>query len=209
MSYAFTRSAEAVRQAVPLVEYASRYTKLQRRGHVLVGRCPLPDHEDKTPSFTIWPEQQTWHCFGCGEDRDVIDLHRAIHGHREVWGAMVSLAEEYGVELPGRSQRWHEATHRKSRYLSAAARVRGNILKRRLFRILILPTIKAIEDQEERRMELRRSWDEWGRELDWPQIAEWIVRSPSEAIAAVARDLGEAKAEAIVAEELVHFQQSA
>jgi DNA primase len=55
----------AVKEAVPLKEYAGELTELRRSGGVLVGRCPLQDHEDRTPSFTVWPDNDSWWCFGC------------------------------------------------------------------------------------------------------------------------------------------------
>ncbi|HOO40724.1 MAG TPA: CHC2 zinc finger domain-containing protein [Syntrophales bacterium] len=48
---------------------------LQPKGRVLWGRCPL--HEDKTPSFKVDPERQTFHCFGCGAGGDVISFVQA------------------------------------------------------------------------------------------------------------------------------------
>lgn len=69
---------KAVKAAVDLVEIASRHTELTRSGNSYKGRCPL--HEDKTPSFVIYPDSQTWNCFGaCGErGQDVIELTRRL-----------------------------------------------------------------------------------------------------------------------------------
>lgn len=204
--YAFRKSCEAVKNAVPLVEYAARFTKLEQRGGVLVGRCPISDHEDKTPSFTIWTNRfdgghsgDNWHCFGCGRGSDLIDLCYYLDDHRQLWTAMVSLAEEYSVQLPRRSGRWHEATQRKADYLNAAARARGNILKRRIFRILILPSIDMIEDNDERKIELDHAWADWQHALPWPRYAEWAVASPEVAVATVVQALEDAKAEHIIA----------
>src|SRR5579871_6104480 len=41
-------------------------------------RCPLPDHDDKHPSFSIHRAKNLWHCFGCGRGGSVIDLVMAV-----------------------------------------------------------------------------------------------------------------------------------
>jgi hypothetical protein len=65
--------------AHPLVEYCEkRGLKLRRQGHEWVGLCPL--HEERTPSFSVNPEKQLYHCFGCGAGGSVIDLHMALRG---------------------------------------------------------------------------------------------------------------------------------
>ncbi len=86
---------------------------------------------------------------------------------------MVELSVRYGVELPGRSQAWHEAQGRKARVRDTARRVRASVLKRRAFALLVLPTIDAIyDDPEEHQAELERAWAEWSRT---PQFWEGLV----------------------------------
>ena len=60
-----------------LVEVAERYTTLAPVGHgKLKGLCPL--HQEKTPSFYVFPDRQTWRCYGaCATYGDVIDLLKA------------------------------------------------------------------------------------------------------------------------------------
>lgn len=66
-----TPTLEQLKQSVDLVALieASGVT-LKKRGRSFQGRCPF--HEDKTPSFTVTPAKQLWHCFGCGEGGDAI-----------------------------------------------------------------------------------------------------------------------------------------
>lgn len=52
--------------------------ELRQKGRVLWGRCPF--HQDKTPSFKVDPERQTFHCFGCGAGGDVINF---IQSHKQ------------------------------------------------------------------------------------------------------------------------------
>jgi DNA primase len=161
-SYGFRKCCEAVRDAVPIEEVARRYTKLEPFGGKawFTGRCPLPDHEDKTPSFYIYPPGR-FYCYGCGRGGDVVDLEFHCGDYDELWEAMVSLAVEYDVELPQRPNRWHEKEARHTLWRDEAEKVRANVLRRRLFRLLILPTVNQIQDEAERKAELERAWTEF------------------------------------------------
>ena len=88
---------DQVRQASSIVEIASQYTTLKRRGRKWVGLCPF--HTEKTPSFTVDEEKQLYHCFGCGVGGDVFSLimERENLTFPE---ALKSLAEKYRVPLP-------------------------------------------------------------------------------------------------------------
>lgn len=157
--YGFRKCCEAVRDAVPIEEVASRYTKLEPLGGNawFTGRCPLPDHEDKTPSFYIYPPGR-YYCYGCGRGGDVVDLEFHCGDYGELWAAMVALTVEYGVELPRRPKRSHAKEARHTRWREEAEKVRAEVLRRRLFRLLILPIIDSIEDEHERAVELERAW---------------------------------------------------
>ena len=54
----------------------SSYMELKRRWRNLVGLCPF--HSEKTPSLTVYPENQSFYCFGCGVGGDVITFIRKI-----------------------------------------------------------------------------------------------------------------------------------
>jgi DNA primase len=88
---------EQVRQASSIVEIASQYTTLRRRGRKHVGLCPF--HSEKTPSFTVDEEKQLFHCFGCGVGGDVFSLvmEKESLGFPE---ALKFLAEKYRIPLP-------------------------------------------------------------------------------------------------------------
>jgi DNA primase len=88
---------DQVRQASSIVEIASQYTTLKRRGRKWVGLCPF--HTEKTPSFTVDEEKQLYHCFGCGVGGDIYSLvmERENLTFPE---ALKHLAERYHVPLP-------------------------------------------------------------------------------------------------------------
>ena len=60
------RSIEQVREAANNAEVASEFTALRRVGTRHTGLCPYPDHDEKTPSFSVTPEKGFYYCFGCG-----------------------------------------------------------------------------------------------------------------------------------------------
>ena len=73
------------------------YISLKRRGKNLVGLCPF--HNEKTPSFTVYPENGSFYCFGCGVGGDVISFVRQIE-NLDYIDAVKLLAERSGVTLP-------------------------------------------------------------------------------------------------------------
>ncbi len=88
---------EQVRQASSIVEIASQYTTLKRRGRKWVGLCPF--HSEKDASFTVDEDKQLYHCFGCGVGGDVFSLvmERESLNFPE---ALRFLAEKYRIPLP-------------------------------------------------------------------------------------------------------------
>ena len=94
-SHGFRKCCEAVRNAVPIEEVARRYTDLEPFGGKawFTGRCALPDHEDRTPSFYVYPPGRFW-CYGCNSGGDVVDLEYMCGDYGELWEAMVSIAVE-------------------------------------------------------------------------------------------------------------------
>ncbi len=107
--HGFRKCCEAVREDVSIEGIARRHTKLETLGGNawFTGRCPLPDHDDKTPSLYIYPPGR-YHCYGCGANGDVVDLEFQCGDYGEFWKAMIALAVEYEVELPQRPKRWLE-----------------------------------------------------------------------------------------------------
>lgn len=157
------RSIEAVKAGVRIEEVAADYTELRLAGpNRLLGRCPRPDHTDRTPSFTVFTDTQRFKCYGigCGISGDVVDLEKLCGNHAELWEAMTALSVRYGIELPARSKKWREWQGEKRRIEGLAEDIRSRVRCRRLFKVLILsaPEIQNIEDPAERREEIARCW---------------------------------------------------
>lgn len=75
----------------------SPYVQLKRRGSTLVGLCPF--HNEKTPSFTVYPQTQSFYCFGCGAGGDAITFIKRIENFDYV-DAVRFLAERAGLNMP-------------------------------------------------------------------------------------------------------------
>lgn len=75
----------------------SSYVQLKKKGRISVGLCPF--HSEKTPSFTVYPESQSFYCFGCGAGGDIIGFIRRIEnlGYVE---SVKFLAERAGMRVP-------------------------------------------------------------------------------------------------------------
>jgi len=72
----------ALRETIDLAAVATRELgpapgRRGEGGGRLWWNCPF--HEDQNPSFAVWPREQAWHCFGCGEHGDAVDLVRRLH----------------------------------------------------------------------------------------------------------------------------------
>ncbi|MCQ2477873.1 MAG: CHC2 zinc finger domain-containing protein, partial [Clostridia bacterium] len=74
----------------------SPYVTLKRRGKNLVGLCPF--HNEKTPSFTVYPENGSFYCFGCGVGGDVFTFVKLIE-NLDYIDAIKLLAEKSGITV--------------------------------------------------------------------------------------------------------------
>lgn len=75
----------------------SSYVQLRKRGRISTGLCPF--HSEKTGSFTVYPDSQSFYCFGCGAGGDVIGFIRRIE-NLEYVEAIKFLAQRAGMSVP-------------------------------------------------------------------------------------------------------------
>jgi DNA primase len=88
---------EELRKAVDIVDVISDYVPLRRTGRSYVGLCPF--HSEKTPSFSVSPDRQLYHCFGCGAGGTVIRFVMEIDG-LSFAEAVAKLADRAGLTMP-------------------------------------------------------------------------------------------------------------
>ncbi len=88
---------DEIRQRTDLVSLIGGYLKLERKGKNYVGLCPF--HSEKTPSFTVSPDKQLYHCFGCGTSGNVFSLIMEME-KLTFPEAVRFLALQAGVSIP-------------------------------------------------------------------------------------------------------------
>lgn len=86
-----------IRYRCDIESVISSYVTLKRAGSNLKGLCPF--HSEKTPSFTVYPETQSFYCFGCGVGGDVINFVMRTE-NLDYLSAIDTLAKRVGVTLP-------------------------------------------------------------------------------------------------------------
>ena len=80
-----------------IVDFIGGYVQLRRRGRTCTGLCPF--HNEKTPSFHVYPDNQSFYCFGCGAGGDIITFAKKINNLDYV-EAVKLLASRAGMALP-------------------------------------------------------------------------------------------------------------
>lgn len=88
---------DAVLARADIAEIIGARVPLRRAGRELAGRCPF--HEEKTPSFTVSPQKQFYHCFGCGAHGTAIGFLMALD-RLDFREAVTELAQRAGMTLP-------------------------------------------------------------------------------------------------------------
>ncbi len=92
---------EEIKARLDIADVVSEMVVLKKAGKSLKGLCPF--HTEKTPSFVVFPETGTWHCFGCGEGGDIFNFVMRSQ-NVEFGDALAILASRAGVELPTRER---------------------------------------------------------------------------------------------------------
>ena len=88
---------QQLKQYSDIEQIVSSYVPLKKKGRYLTGLCPF--HSEKTPSFFVYPQTQSFYCFGCGAGGDVITFIRRIE-NLEYMEAVRMLADRCGLQVP-------------------------------------------------------------------------------------------------------------
>ena len=119
---------DEVKQRTDIVEVVSQYTSLTKSGRTLKALCPF--HSEKHPSFFVYPEQQSWHCFGaCNTGGDAFSFIMKKEGI-DFGEALRLLAQRAGVTISTRPEREAEGKEKAKLYQinEAAAQYFHNLL---------------------------------------------------------------------------------
>lgn len=106
----------------------SSYVSLKRQGRLLTGLCPF--HNEKTPSFKVYPETQSYYCFGCGSGGDVITFIKNIE-NLDYIESVRYLAERVGMAMP--QEKFNSDLYEKRRRMFEANRLAARFFHAALY----------------------------------------------------------------------------
>ncbi|RAL25878.1 DNA primase [Thermoflavimicrobium daqui] len=107
---------DQIRTQMDLIDVVSTYVQLKKSGRNYFGLCPF--HSEKTPSFSVSPDKQIFHCFGCGVGGDIIRFMMEIEQLTFV-EAVKHLAEQAGIPLPKMSMTENEENEEQKKMFHA------------------------------------------------------------------------------------------
>ena len=87
---------DKIKSEVDIVDFISEYVHLKKSGANYMGLCPF--HSEKTPSFSVSPSKEIFHCFGCGEGGDIISFLMKKE-NLDFIEAIKFLGDKYGIEI--------------------------------------------------------------------------------------------------------------
>lgn len=87
---------DRIRNSADIVDVVSQYVNLKKRGRNFFGLCPF--HDERTPSFSVAPEKEIYHCFGCGAGGSVFNFVME-HENLSFVEAVTQLGSHYGIEV--------------------------------------------------------------------------------------------------------------
>lgn len=102
----------ALRNANPIDTVISSYVQLKKRGRNLICNCPF--HSEKTPSFTVFNDTQSFYCFGCGAGGDVITFVMKAE-NLDFMEAVKLIAERCGMQVPENNRGSADSSARRTR----------------------------------------------------------------------------------------------
>ena len=93
---------DEIKSRLDIADLISQRVQLKRAGRYLKGLCPF--HGEKSPSFVVYPDQGTYHCFGCGKSGDIFTWLQETE-NLDFGETLRRLADQTGVKLPEKSHR--------------------------------------------------------------------------------------------------------
>ena len=105
-----------LRSRADIESIISSYVNIKRAGRISKGLCPF--HGEKTPSFTVYPDTQSYYCFGCGSGGDVVTFIKNIE-NLDYLDAVKFLADRVGMDVPEENSYDNTLNKKRLRMLEA------------------------------------------------------------------------------------------
>jgi hypothetical protein len=136
---------------------------MRRVGNTWATNCLLPNHEDRTPSFVVYPEANSWYCFSCLRGGDVVELARLAWGYdqRDAHVAAAMLLMEFGHEVPQRPPAWFRRQERQKPVRDAIEETSKGNFRRRVFKYIVLPYLQLSESPADGKAEIAAAWKDF------------------------------------------------
>lgn len=112
ITFDYTTTTDEIKARLDITDIIGEYVNLTRRGRDWWGLCPL--HDEKTPSFSVSPGKQIFHCFGCNQGGDIFDFIMKYH-NTDFKAARDLLAARAGISTGMDRETWRhiQAAQRK------------------------------------------------------------------------------------------------
>ena len=135
---------DEIRSSNDIVDIISQYVVLKRSGRNFFGLCPF--HKEKSPSFSVSPDKQIFHCFGCGKGGNVFHFISQIENINFVESVGI-LAERAGITLPTSDNSEDEKRQKLKARIYEINEIAANFYHENLYK----PTSKAAQDYVKKR----------------------------------------------------------
>jgi hypothetical protein len=145
----FQKPIDAAKEAVTVLELAERLVgkPLRRNGQGYKACCPLPDHDDSTPSFYVYADNERgWTCFGCGRGGDVVNLYALAHSHDHMGEAAGYLLLEFWHPIPQRPPAWTSKQYRQRAVRAAIEQEKIEHIRMLVFRLIWVPWLRTLPE---------------------------------------------------------------
>ncbi|MFZ9857732.1 MAG: DNA primase [Roseiflexaceae bacterium] len=141
---------ETIKERIDIVELIGTTVQLRKAGRSFVGFCPFHSNT-RTPAFTVYPDTQSYHCFGCKASGTAFDFVMRTQG-LEFREALEFLAQRAGVELAPRTQQDEERDYQRERLVEV------NTAAARLFQHMLLKSPRGADAREYVAKRLINEW---------------------------------------------------
>lgn len=171
---------DRVQDANNLVQIISQYTQLKQSGNGYMGRCPFPDHAEKTASFSVSEAKQVYHCFGCKKSGNIFSFLRDYNG-MNFPDAVEYLAERASIPLPeladAKQNDQYTEQQDKKKLMLKANRMTAEFYSETLKRVSHDHPIKAYIQKRKLKPETIEEFQIGFAPIEWEALANHLHRN--------------------------------